>query len=53
LKRLLRSARSLSVLASVDNLANRRYTASGYMYDQPYFFPGATRNVYLGLRCGF
>jgi outer membrane receptor protein involved in Fe transport len=53
LARALKRARALTLLASIDNLTNRRYAASGYMYDQPYFIPAATRNAYLGLRCGF
>jgi iron complex outermembrane receptor protein len=53
LKRSGGGARSLTLVANVENLADKRYTASGYTYDQPYFFPGATRNGYLGLRLGF
>lgn len=53
LKRLVGGQRSLTLLASVDNLFDKRYAASGYMDDQPYFFAGATRNAYVGLRCGF
>ena len=53
LTRLFGGKRPLTLLANVDNLAGKRYVASGYMYDQPYFIPGATRNAYLGLRCGF
>jgi iron complex outermembrane receptor protein len=52
LKRAL-GARSLTLLLNVDNLFDERYEASGYSYDQPYFFPGATRSVYVGLRYGF
>ena len=45
--------RSLSLLAHVDNLFDERYAASGYVYDVPYFYPGATRGVHVGLNYGF
>lgn len=53
LKRVFQRAKSLTLLASVDNLFGKRYSASGYMDDQPYFFPAATRNAYVGLSYGF
>lgn len=53
LARLLHTHRAFTLLANLDNLAGKRYSASGYVYDQPYFIPGATRNIYVGLRCGF
>jgi iron complex outermembrane receptor protein len=53
LGQLFGNGRPLTLLANLDNLAGRRYAASGYMYDQPYFIPGATRNAYVGLRVGF
>ncbi len=54
LGRLLRGrGRSLLLQVHVDNLFDQRYAASGYVYDVPYFYPGATRNVFVGLSCGF
>ncbi len=45
--------RSLRLQLHVDNLFDERYAASGYVYDVPYFYPGATRNVFVGLTYGF
>ncbi len=53
LGRLFGVRRSLALLGSADNLLDERHAASGYMYDQPYFIPGATRSFYLGLSYGF
>jgi hypothetical protein len=50
---LKRGGRTTLVTLSADNLFDERYAASGYMDDQPYFVPAATRSVYLGLRIGF
>ncbi len=66
---LLGSGRTtLSLDLHVDNLLNKRYTAFGYSYPNPYgaeipgwcspsfcseFIPGATRSVFLGLAYGF
>lgn len=52
LGRLFGGERTATLLVNVDNLAGRRYVASGYVYGEPYFIPGATRSVYLGLRLG-
>jgi len=53
LKRPSGTRHALTLVASVENLLDERYAASGYFYDQPYFIPGATRSAYLGLRWGF
>lgn len=45
--------RSLRLQLHVDNLFDERYAASGYVYDVPYFYPAATRNVFVGLTYGF
>ncbi len=50
---LKRGARTTLLTLSADNLFDDRYEASGYVDDQPYFVPAATRNIYLGLRIGF
>jgi iron complex outermembrane receptor protein len=50
---LKRGARTTLLTLSADNLFDQRYEASGYVDDQPYFVPAATRNIYLGLRIGF
>ena len=50
---LKRGGRTTLLPVSADNLFDARYTASGYVDDQPYFVPAATRNIYLGLRVGF
>ncbi|MBI3933036.1 MAG: TonB-dependent receptor [Acidobacteria bacterium] len=54
LGRLFRSSgRSAALVVHVDNVFDERYAASGYAYGEPYFFPGATRNVSVGLSLGF
>ena len=50
---LKRGGRTTLLRISADNLFDERYTASGYVDDQPYFVPAATRNIYVGLRVGF
>jgi iron complex outermembrane recepter protein len=45
--------RSLALLAHVDNLFDKRYVTSGYVYGVPYFYPGATRTLYAGATYGF
>jgi iron complex outermembrane recepter protein len=45
--------KSVSLRLEVDNLFDRRYAASGYYYDQNYYYPGATRNAFVTLSVGF
>jgi iron complex outermembrane recepter protein len=37
----------------VDNLFDERYSASGYVYGVPYFYPAATRSFYAGFEYAF
>jgi iron complex outermembrane receptor protein len=42
---------SLELLAA--NLFDERYSASGYVYGAPYFYPAATRTLYAGVSVAF
>jgi iron complex outermembrane receptor protein len=40
--------RGLAFELHADNLLDERYSASGYVYGVPYFYPAATRSLYAG-----
>jgi iron complex outermembrane receptor protein len=40
--------RGLVLELHADNLLDERYSASGYVYGAPYFYPAATRSLYAG-----
>lgn len=49
-----RKERRLPTLGvQVENLFDRRYVASGYVYGVPYFYPAATRQVYVSANWTF
>jgi iron complex outermembrane receptor protein len=45
--------RRAALSLGIENVFDRRYAASGYVYGEPYFFPAAGRAFYLGVSVGF
>ena len=45
--------RGLSLELQAANLFDERYSASGYVYGAPYFYPAASRTLYAGVSFDF